>query len=317
MFKASSTSAGPEGLTFDIQAHSVYDGPGSRTTVFMNGCPFACKWCCNPEGLSRKPVLMRREVRCVSCGHCFEVCPNGAITLAPDQKPVFDHAVCATCEGHECVGVCYHEALVLSGVTRTVEELIDIFQRDRHFWGSRGGVTFSGGEPLRQKEFMRPLLRRCKEIRINTCAETTASLPSDWFMEAASFLDWIFVDIKSMDPEAHKAMTGADNALTLKNIRLLGESDLDCFVVVRIPVIEGFNDSEANFRATARFVRECGLEVINLLPYHRLGESKWKQLGIDYAFKDVPGMALSKLAQPAAWIRDEGLTCYVGWATPF
>jgi pyruvate formate lyase activating enzyme len=317
VYNASSTDVGPEGLTFDIQAHSVYDGPGSRTTVFLNGCPFACQWCCNPEGLSRTPVLMHREVRCVSCGNCVEACPKGAITLTPDQEHVIDRALCVDCEDHECVEVCYHEALALSGVTRTVEELIQVFQRDRQFWGTGGGATFSGGEPLLQKEFMRPLLRRCREIRINTCAETTACLPSDWFMEAASLLDWVFVDIKSMDPEAHKAMTGADNALTLKNIRLLGGSDLDCFVVVRIPVIPGFNDSEANIRATARFVRECGLEVINLLPYHRLGESKWKELDREYAFKDVPGMELSKLDQPAEWVREEGLTCYAGWVTPF
>ena len=317
MYNETLAQAGPTGLTFDIQAHSVHDGPGTRTTVFMNGCPFACKWCCNPEGLSRTPVLMHRQVRCVACGNCLEACPHGAISMGEDNAPVFDRSLCATCEGHECVDACYHEGLVLSGTSRTVEELITIFQRDRQFWGSGGGVTFSGGEPLFQREFMGPLLRRCKEIRVNTCVETTASLPSDWFMEAASMLDWIFVDIKSMDPVAHKAMTGADNALTLKNIRLLGESDLDCFVVVRIPVIPGFNDSEENIRATARFVRECGLEVINLLPFHRLGGSKWKQLGREYTFDDVPGTKLAELAPQAAWVRDEGLTCYAGWETPF
>lgn len=316
MYNETSTDAGPSGLAFDIQAHSVHDGPGTRTTVFLNGCPFACKWCCNPEGLSRKPVLMHREIRCVSCGNCLRACPKGAVTMEADG-PVFDRAVCADCESHECVAVCYHEGLVVSGTSHTVEDLVKIFQRDRQFWGSGGGVTFSGGEPLLQRDFMLPLLRRCREIRINTCVETTASLPSGWFMEAASLLDWIFVDIKTMDPEAHKAMTGADNALTLKNIRLLGASDLDCFVVVRIPVIPGFNDSEESIRATARFVRECGLEVINLLPFHRLSESKWKQLGREYAFKDVPGTALDQLDAPAAWIRDEGLTCYTGWETPF
>lgn len=317
MNKGSQAGAPPTGLIFDIQAHSVHDGPGTRTTVFLNGCPFSCQWCCNPEGLSRKPVLMHREVRCVACGNCLEACPSGAITPGPDSKPVFDRDLCTACESHDCVGVCYHEGLVVSGTTRTVEELIGIFQRDRQYWGTGGGVSFSGGEPLLQKDFMLPLLRRCREIRINTCVETTASLPSDWFMEAASLLDWIFVDVKSMDPEAHRRMTGADNALTLKNIRMLGESDQDCFVVVRIPVIPGFNDSEENIRATARFVRDCGLEVINLLPFHRLSESKWKQLGREYAFKDVPGMKLEELDQAAAWVRDEGLTCYTGWETPF
>lgn len=317
MYNSPPAEAGPSGLVFDVQAHSVHDGPGTRTTVFLNGCPFSCKWCCNPEGLSRKPVLMYREVRCVKCGNCLEACPHGAVTKGPDGVPVFDRAFCAVCESHDCVGACYHEGLVLSGKSYSVEDLIRIFQRDRQFWGSGGGVTFSGGEPLLQQDFLRPLLRRCREIGVNTCVETTASLPSDWFMEAASLLDWIFVDIKSMDPEAHKRMTGADNALTLKNIRLLAESDLDCFVVVRIPVIPGFNDSEENIRATARFVRECGLEVINLLPFHRLSESKWKQLGREYAFQDMPGLKLDELDVAAGWVRDEGVTCYTGWETPF
>lgn len=305
------------GLVFDIQAHSVHDGPGTRTTVFLNGCPLACEWCCNPEGLSRKPIHMHRESRCLGCGNCFRACPKGAISQGPDHKPVFDRVACATCETQDCVQACYHEALVLSGKTYTVEQLIEIFQRDRQFWGSGGGVTFSGGDPLLQRKFMLPLLRRCREIRVNTCIETTACMSSAWFMEAASLLDWIFVDIKTMDPAAHKRMTGTDNTLILKNIKLLADSDLDCFVVVRIPVISGFNDSEENIRATARFVRNCGLEVINLLPFHRLGESKWKQLGREYAFKDVPGMKLEELDSAAQWVREEGVTCYAGWETPF
>lgn len=317
MYNATPAGASPTGLTFDIQAHSVHDGPGTRTTVFLNGCPFACEWCCNPEGLSRKPVLMHRAARCKSCGNCFRACPDGAITRGTDGEPIFDRALCLSCDDHECVGACYQEGLVLSGEVQTVEGLVEVFQRDRQFWGSGGGVTFSGGEPLLQQDFMRALLHRCRDIRVNTCVETTASLPSDWFMEAAALLDWIFVDIKNMDPVEHKRMTGADNALTLKNVRRLGESDLDCFVVVRIPVIPGFNDSEQNIRATARFVRSCGLEVINLLPFHRLGGSKWKQLGREYTFADEPGMLLDQLDEAAGWVRDEGLTCYTGWETPF
>jgi len=311
------SSEGPTGLLFDIQAHSVHDGPGTRTTVFLNGCPFSCQWCCNPEGLSRKPLPMFREGRCEACGNCVAACPKGAITLGPTGKPVLDRTLCASCETCACVAACYHEGLVVSGKTYTVEQLIKIFQRDRAFWGTGGGVTFSGGEQLLQKEFMRALLRRCREIRVNTCVETTASLASDWFMEAASMLDWLFIDIKHMDTVEHKRMTGADNTLTLTNLKLLGASDLDCFVVVRIPVIPGFNDGEANIRATARFVKACGLEVIKLLPFHRLSESKWVQVGREYAFKDVPGTKLEDLDQPAAWVREEGLTCYTGWETPF
>jgi pyruvate formate lyase activating enzyme len=215
------------------------------------------------------------------------------------------------------VGHCYHEGLVLSGKRYTIAQLIAIFQRDRQFWGSGGGVTFSGGEPLLQRDFMLPLLARCREIRINTCVETTACLPSDYFLEAAAMLDWVFVDIKHMDPAAHRAKTGSGNRLTLENLRLLAGSDLDCFVVVRIPVIPGWNDGEANIRATARFVRGCGLEVINLLPFHRLSESKWRQLGLDFPYAGQPGLDRADLARAAGWVRAEGVTCYTGWETPF
>ena len=305
------------GLIFDIQAHSVQDGPGTRTTVFLSGCPFACEWCCNPEGQHAKPVVMYRDVRCVHCGNCAKACLSGAISYGAEGEVCIDRSLCEACVTYECVEHCYHEGLVLSGKRYTLDQLIAILQRDRQFWGSGGGVTFSGGEPLLQRNFMLPLLRRCREISINTCVETTASLPSDYFMEAASMLDWIFVDIKNMDPVAHRAKTGADNALTLKNIKLLGKSSLDCFVVVRIPVIPGWNDSESNLRATARFVKECGLEVINLLPFHRLGESKWRQLGRACAYADMPGLAMNVLDPYAQWIREEGITCYTGWETPF
>ncbi|BDU75961.1 glycyl-radical enzyme activating protein [Mesoterricola sediminis] len=317
MLPAHPSTEQPTGLIFDIQAHSVHDGPGTRTTVFLNGCPFSCEWCCNPEGLHRRPVVMHREQRCVHCGGCARACPRGAISLGADGLETFDRSLCADCATYDCVSACYHEGNVLSGKRYTVDQLMDIFRRDRQFWGRGGGVTFSGGEPLLQRDFMLPLLRRCREARIHTCVETTACLPTDYFMEAAALLDFLFIDIKNMDPVAHRARTRADNAQTLRNVKTLGASDLDCFVVIRIPVIPGWNDGEENIRKTARFVRECGLEVINLLPFHRLSESKWRQVGEPYAFADLPGLSREELAPHAQWVREEGITCYTGWETPF
>lgn len=307
----------PAGLVFDIQAHSVHDGPGTRTTVFLNGCPLACAWCCNPEGLHRRPIMMHREARCVRCGACAGACPHGAVTAGEDGKPHHDRTACDRCQTLDCIQACYHEGVVSSGRAYTVEELITLFQRDRHFWGARGGATFSGGEPLLQRAFMLPLLRRCREIRIHTCLETTACVDGDYFMEAAGLVDWIFVDIKHMDSEAHARLTGVGNTLILDNIRRLAASDAACFVVVRVPVIPDFNDSEENLRATARFVRACGLEVINLLPFHRLGESKWRQVGRPYAFAERRSLERHELVRHAQWVRDEGVTCYLGWETPF
>ena len=230
---------------------------------------------------------------------------------------MFDRALCDVCPTHDCVEACYHEALEVSGKWMTVDDLIALFRRDRQFWGSRGGVTFSGGEPLRQREFLLEVLRRCREDRLHTCIETSACVPRDAFFEALEHVDWVFVDIKQMDPAKHSALTGVSNDLILANVRALAASDWPGFVVVRIPVVPGCNDSVENVRATARFVREAGLEVVNLLPFHRLGESKYRQLGRAYAFQETEGVRVEALDPLKKVVESEGLTCYTGWKTPF
>lgn len=317
MAEMASGNEGPKGLVFDVQGHSVHDGPGTRTTVFMAGCPLHCVWCCNPEGLFRKPILMHRETKCKHCGRCAASCPQGAITYDEKGCGVFDRKLCDACRTFDCVDACYNEALTVSGKLYSVDDLMKIFERDRQFWGSRGGATFSGGEPLLQKDFMLPLLAECKRRFIHVCVETTACLPPSYFKEAMKYIDWMFVDIKQMDPEAHRALTGVDNRTTLQNIKELGASDWPGFIVIRVPVIPGRNDSDENIRATAKFVRECGLEVINLLPFHRLGESKYRQVGREYEFADQVALTEEDLAGKKRLVEEEGLVCYVGHNTPF
>lgn len=309
--------AGPRGLIFDIQGHSVHDGPGTRTTVFLSGCPLQCVWCCNPEGLFHQPVVLQRATKCVRCGNCAAACPYGAISFEPGRPPVLDRSWCDTCRTYDCVEGCFHEALTISGKYYGVDDLMRIFHRDRQFWGSRGGVTFSGGEPLLQREFIRAILARCKEASIHTCIETTACLAHDYFRSVLPYVDWVFVDIKHMDPATHKELTGVDNHLILKNIQLLAADDWPGFPVVRIPVIPGINDDEANIQATARWVREQGLEVINILPFHRLGESKYRQIGRTYRFEEMAPPPETLMSRVKRQIEAEGVVCYVGYKTPF
>jgi pyruvate formate lyase activating enzyme len=309
--------AGPRGLVFDIQGHSVHDGPGTRTTVFLSGCPLRCGWCCNPEGLFRQPVAVQRPTKCVHCGACASACPSGAVSLAPNRPPVLDRSRCDRCESRECVPACFHEGLAVVGQYYGVDDLMRIFHRDRQFWGARGGVTFSGGEPLLQREFIRAILKRCKEASIHTCIETSACLPEEDFRAVLPYLDWIFADIKHMDPEVHRQVTGVDNRRILANIRLLAGDEWQGFPVVRIPVIPGVNDREANIRATARWVGELGLEVINILPYHRMGESKYRQLGQACRFGETSPPSPESMARIQWQVEAEGLVCYVGYRTPF
>lgn len=304
------------GLIFDIQGHSVHDGPGTRTTVFLSGCPLNCLWCSNPEGLFRKPVMMYRESRCQCCGNCIETCPNNAVSLV-DDKLNFNREFCDVCESMDCISTCYYEGVVSSGVEYTIDELMRIFQRDRQFWGSNGGVTFSGGEPLLQRNFILPMLKRCKESYIHTCIETTSCVATDFYLEAMSYVDWAFVDIKHMNSESHKALTGVGNELILHNIKAAAQSENRGVMVPRIPVIPGLNASEENIRETAKFIADIGLDVLNLLPFHRLGESKYRQLGTTYALEDQKPPSNEDMQRFKKIAEEEGLICFTGWETPF
>lgn len=305
------------GLVFDVQGHSVHDGPGTRTTVFMNGCPLSCIWCCNPEGLFHAPVMMYKESKCVKCGKCIKACPYGAITVVDDQLK-HNRNICDKCTTHECVDACLKEATDMSGKFYTIPEMMKIFTRDRQFWGSRGGVTFSGGEPLMQKDFMLPLIQECKKAYIHVAIETTSCLATEYFMNVMNYIDWVFTDIKHMDSEMHKEITGVENELILKNIRMLAEKeDWEGFMVPRIPIIPNVNDSEENIRATAKFVKEIDLEVINILPFHRLGESKYRQVGQVYKFAEQVPPTQESMARTKSIIEEEGLVCFVGYETPF
>jgi len=308
----------PTGMIFDIQGHSVHDGPGTRTTVFMNGCPLNCIWCCNPEGLFRTPVVMYKKSKCVCCGNCMESCPYGSPSLTTEGELQFDRNLCDACTTHECLDTCYHEALELSGKSYTQNELMHTLQRDRQFWGARGGVTFSGGEPLMQYRFISEMLKRCKQSYIHTCVETTSCLPTAYYMDVMQYVDWVFTDLKHMNNEKHRALTGVKNDLILKNIEALAKKPgWNGFIVPRIPVIPGQNDSDENIGATADYVKAIGLEVINILPFHRLGESKYRQLGRPYRFADQNPPSEEKMKHIRKIIESRGLVCFIGYETPF
>ena len=314
-FKAERES---EGLIFSIQSHSVHDGPGTRTTVFLNGCPLKCLWCSNPEGLHVKPVLMHSSVKCKKCGKCIQACTKEAVKVGNDLTLEFDRSVCDKCITFECVEVCLNEGNSMSGEYYTVEKLMEKFQRDRHFWGDRGGVTFSGGEPLLQKDFILNLLKRCSDSYIHTCIETTACVAPEYWMEVIKNVDWIFADIKHFDSQKHKEFCGVGNELILKNLKTLGEADWwDGFIVVRIPIVPGYNDDEDNIRKTAQFVKKIGFEVINILPFHRLGESKYRQLGRVYKCSEMLSPSADHMNKVKTLIESEGLICFVGHETPF
>jgi pyruvate formate lyase activating enzyme len=309
-----------KGLIFDIQGHSIHDGPGTRTLVFFSGCPLHCIWCSNPEGLMLRQRLMYKSRFCKNCpGRCITACPVGAARPSADGGPavVFDRRQCDCCETMDCIEVCYTGALQPSGKWYTVDELMRVFSRDRCYWGPQGGITLTGGEPLMQKEFVLDLLERCHTAYIAACVETSAYVPRTVLRAALPYIDWLFIDIKHMDSARHLEGTGVSNQLILDNIRWIATADWPGRMVLRMPVVPGFNDSLDNAEATAAFVTEIGQNEINLLPFHRLGASKYEQLGMTYAYAEQPALAQATLEPLAAVYRQRAINCHLGADTPF
>lgn len=307
-----------KGLVFDIQGFSVHDGPGCRTLVFLSGCPLHCPWCANPEGMKKKSRLLFSRQKCryekSHCRRCLTACPYGGVreTGNPENPLEFDRKICDSCTIFACAKACAHEAARISGQYRTTEEIMRIFRRDRAYWDSQGGPGFSGGEPMAQPEFLCSLLEACKAEGMNTSIETTACVDPEVFQRVMEKIDFAFIDVKHMDSRRHREVTGVGNERILSNIEALAASSWSGRLILRMPVIEGFNDTLENAARTAEFMKKNGLFEINLLPFHRLGTSKWEQLGKTYPYADYLPTEESVMEQLQEYYLDQRIACYVG-----
>ncbi|MCJ7434624.1 MAG: glycyl-radical enzyme activating protein [Anaerolineales bacterium] len=279
---------GEAGWVFNIQRYAVHDGPGIRTTVFLKGCPLHCLWCDNPESQPVEPQLVFWEDRCIHCGTCLAVCPLSAVLEDSQGRKQIDPKLCDLCG--LCVDQCYAGALEQLGRLRTVGEVLTIVEEDRPFYDeSGGGMTLSGGEPLTQPQFTYGLLKGAKARGIQTAIETSGFAPWPVWKNLLPYLDLILYDLKETDPKQHEYFTGVSNELVLDNLRRLTKANKP--VIVRRPVIPGYNDTPESIHALGRFVRELEtVSEIDLLPYHRLGQNKYKQLGQEYLMDDMPTM---------------------------
>lgn len=309
----------PRALIFDIQGFSVHDGPGCRTTVFLAGCPLSCKWCANPEHYIAQPHLMFSERVCKwssGCRACVGRCPKEGLVFT-DKGPSVRWDICRQCQTHECTAVCASQALRVCGRYYSVSELMDILKRDFNNWGSEGGVTFSGGEPFGQSEFLYEMLKCCRRTQIHTAVETSAYVPQEIFLRLMENVDFAFIDLKHMDESRHREGTGVSNQLILHNIEALSRSSWKGRTVLRTPVIGGFNDSDENAGMTIDFMKRHGLFEINLLRFHRLGLTKWEQLGKNYPYASGGEVTDEKMYRLQQLYLDEGILCYLGETTPF
>jgi len=253
------------GRIFDIKEFALYDGPGIRETIFFKGCPLRCNWCHNPEGLEVKAQIMVSPNACKSCGKCLNVCKH-------------KEEGCITCG--ECVNLCPENARRIVGTLYTSDELVNKIMKDADFYKTnKGGVTFSGGEPLLQHKFLIEVLDKLPNV--HKAIETSGYTKPEIFNEVLKRIDYVIMDIKLMNPEIHKKYTGVSNELILENAKTLMLSGKPHRL--RVPVIPGVNDTVDNMEELAKYVSSINKNTpIELLPYHQTAGAKYNMVGLEY-----------------------------------
>jgi len=284
------------GVIFNIQRYSIHDGPGIRTTVFLKGCPLNCWWCQNPESqLSGQEMLFWGD-RCIGCGACSTICPSNAIQIKKGI-PVTEKEKCILCG--KCIEKCPALAREMIGEKLATEEVIKEIEKDFVFYEeSGGGVTFSGGEPLGQSEFLEGLLNGCREKKIHTAVDTSGYISWRILKKIIPKVDLFLYDLKIMDSERHKKYTGVFNEIILENLKKLSSVHHNIFI--RFPVIPGINDDSQNIKEMGEFLSSLTIAHVNLLPYHYIGIDKYRRLGRTYHLAATQPPSEEKLSEIVA-----------------
>jgi len=271
---------------FDIQRFSWVDGPGIRTVVFFKGCNLRCLWCHNPESHSFNRELFFYDDRCIQCGKCVQICPNGCHTITNECVHFLERSLCDACG--KCASVCNAEALEIVGKETSIDETMHEVLKDVEFYKmSGGGVTISGGEPLLQPEGCYRLLKSCREKGIGTAVDTAGNVEWSSLEYLLPVMDYILYDIKTLDDTLHRKVCGASNSLIIENLMRLKHSSVS--LIVKVPVVPGVNDTEEEIGKIVELMSDFdNLEKVELLPFHKLGRPKYRALGFEYPAEKIP-----------------------------
>lgn len=309
-----------KGKIFDIQGFAIQDGPGIRTTVFFKGCPLHCPWCHSPESQKFYPQLSWMSQKCQGTEHCgdscIKACKKNAISYGQTgtnsvtgesvQLVKVDRSICDNCG--ECEEKCIPGALYICGKDYTVDEVMKIVRRDVPFYNqSGGGVTLSGGECMSQSEFALELLKALKKEKIHTAVDTTGFVEWEKLEAVLPYTDLFLYDLKHMDSEKHRVVTGVPNEQILENAKRIAAGGGK--MQIRIPVIPGFNNTPHNMKATGEFCIGLGesVTVVQLLPYHNMGNMKYFRLDENAVVMEVTPPSDEEMQRHKQVLEDMGL----------
>jgi pyruvate formate lyase activating enzyme len=294
------------GCVFNIERCSIEDGKGIRTVVFLKGCSLRCIWCANPESQSFRPEVIYNENLCKGCGKCISSCKNGAVKLDLEYGYISDSDLCIACG--DCVDACLYNARTMSGIEMTSNELLKELLKDQaYFKESGGGVTFSGGEPLFHSEFIRESANALKERGIPILIETCGHVSRKNIEDIIDVTEVIYFDIKAMDSDKHRRLTGEGNEVILDNLVYLNEN-FKGELVVRYPYIPGMNDSQEDIDSAVAFVEGLSnVKEMVFLPYHRLGLPKYRGLGRQYQMGERISLKKNDLYHLLERYKEKGL----------
>jgi len=300
-----------QGLIFDIKPYAINDGPGIRIAIYYKGCPLACEWCHNPESISPHVQKMFTQSKCIGCSECVEACPKDACRLDAEEGIITDPDLCKLCG--KCAEVCPTGATEMSGHKASVEDVMKRIRKETVFFDqSNGGVTFSGGEPLMQPDYLIELLDECGKEGIHRAVDTSGFAKTEILLEVAKRTDLFLYDFKSLNPVKHKKYTGVSNEKILENLEILSKSGAK--INIRYPMIKGVNADPEEIREMAKFIASLDGEKkeISILPFHNLAEMKHKKLGNDHELRGMSEPSEEEQNQAIKIFKEYGLPASIG-----